>query len=91
MGLSGAHQLENHQGGFNDCLSKSSLLALYHSFVARSISNPSTLKCSGGCFSETFDDPTLLGWEHSPEAQAMDGALRIPSDNFAFMAASGAM
>jgi len=33
---------------------------------------------------ETFDDPALPGWEHSPDAQAVDGVLRIGPDGFAF-------
>ena len=37
-----------------------------------------------GVFSETFDDPTLPGWEYSPEAQVVNGVLRIQPDNFAF-------
>ncbi len=36
-----------------------------------------------GSFSETFDDPALPGWERSPEAQAIDGALRIQPGGFA--------
>ena len=28
-------------------------------------------------FTETFDDPALLGWEHSPNATIVDGVLRI--------------
>jgi photosystem II stability/assembly factor-like uncharacterized protein len=33
---------------------------------------------------ETFDDPTLPRWEHSPNAQVIDGALRIDPPGFAF-------
>jgi uncharacterized protein (TIGR03382 family) len=34
-------------------------------------------------FTETFDDPTLPSWEHSPEATAADGVLRIEPGGFA--------
>jgi len=37
----------------------------------------------GEGFSETFDDPTLPGWEHSPEVIVVEGVLRIASGNFA--------
>jgi len=33
---------------------------------------------------ETFDDPALPGWEHSPNAQVVDGVLRIGPGGFAF-------
>lgn len=33
---------------------------------------------------ETFDNPTLPGWEHSPGVAVVDGVLRIEPDNFAF-------
>jgi photosystem II stability/assembly factor-like uncharacterized protein len=35
-------------------------------------------------FTETFDDPTLSRWEHSPNAAVVDGALRIEPGGFAF-------
>ncbi|MGB6838080.1 MAG: family 16 glycoside hydrolase, partial [Dehalococcoidia bacterium] len=35
-------------------------------------------------FTETFDDPTLSRWEHSPNATVVDGALHIGPDGFAF-------
>jgi len=35
-------------------------------------------------FTETFDDPTLPRWEHSPNATVVDGALHIGPDGFAF-------
>jgi hypothetical protein len=38
----------------------------------------------GGGFSDTFDDATLPGWEHSQNVQVQDGALKISPDNFAF-------
>lgn len=41
-------------------------------------------------FTETFDDPTLPGWEHSPEATVVDGMLRIEADGFAKHSASWA-
>lgn len=34
-------------------------------------------------FSDTFDDPMLPGWEHSPDVTVADGALRIAPGNFA--------
>jgi hypothetical protein len=34
-------------------------------------------------FSDTFDDPLLPGWEHSPDVAVVDGALRIAPGNFA--------
>jgi hypothetical protein len=34
-------------------------------------------------FTETFDDPALPGWEHSPDAIVADGVLRIEPDGFA--------
>jgi photosystem II stability/assembly factor-like uncharacterized protein len=33
---------------------------------------------------ETFDDPALPGWEHSPGVQVLDGALHIDPGGFAF-------
>lgn len=35
-------------------------------------------------FTETFDDPALSRWEHSPDAAVVDGALRIEPGGFAF-------
>jgi photosystem II stability/assembly factor-like uncharacterized protein len=35
-------------------------------------------------FTETFDDPALTRWEHSPTATVADGALRVESGGFAF-------
>ena len=35
-------------------------------------------------FTETFDDPTLPGWEHSPNAAVVEGVLRVEPGNFAF-------
>jgi len=35
-------------------------------------------------FQETFDDPTLPRWEHSPNATVVGGALHIGPDGFAF-------
>jgi len=32
--------------------------------------------------SETFDDPALPGWEHSPDATVVHGVLRIEPDGF---------
>jgi len=37
----------------------------------------------GEAFSETFDDPLMPGWEHSPEVIVTDGVLRIGPGNFA--------
>lgn len=34
-------------------------------------------------FTETFEDPGLTGWEHSPEVVVLDGVLRISPGNFA--------
>jgi photosystem II stability/assembly factor-like uncharacterized protein len=34
-------------------------------------------------FTETFDDPTLPGWNHSPGVQVIDGVLLIEPGNFA--------
>jgi len=36
-----------------------------------------------GDVSETFDDPQLTGWEHSPEVIVTGGVLRIAPGNFA--------
>lgn len=33
---------------------------------------------------ETFDDPDLPGWEHSPEVAIIDGALHVPAHGYAF-------
>ncbi|MEK7994746.1 MAG: hypothetical protein AAB403_13160, partial [Planctomycetota bacterium] len=33
---------------------------------------------------DTFDDPALPGWEHSPNVTAVNGVLRIPPGGFAF-------
>ena len=38
----------------------------------------------GGGFSDSFDDPTLQGWEHSQDVMVSEGTLRISPDNFAF-------
>ena len=38
----------------------------------------------GMALAETFDDPSLPGWEHSPNAAVVDGALRVESGGFAF-------
>jgi photosystem II stability/assembly factor-like uncharacterized protein len=35
-------------------------------------------------FSETFDDPALPGWERSPDAEVLNGALHIGPGGFAF-------
>lgn len=35
-------------------------------------------------FTETFDDPTLPGWEHSPNVTVVDGVLRVEPGGFAF-------
>jgi len=32
---------------------------------------------------ESFDDPDLPGWEHSPEVQVVDGVLHVPPRGFA--------
>jgi uncharacterized membrane protein YhiD involved in acid resistance len=34
-------------------------------------------------YEETFDDPTLPGWEHSPEVVVVDGALKLTPGSFA--------
>ena len=39
---------------------------------------------AGGGFSETFDDATLPGWEHSQDVTVVDGLLRIYPENLAF-------
>jgi hypothetical protein len=36
-----------------------------------------------GGWQETFDDPQMPGWEHSPEAVVAEGLLRIGPGNFA--------
>jgi hypothetical protein len=41
-------------------------------------------------FTETFDDPALPAWEHSPNATVEDGVLRIEPDGFAMHSASWA-
>lgn len=33
-------------------------------------------------FSETFDDPSLAGWDHTPGVTVEDGVLRIEPNNF---------
>jgi hypothetical protein len=35
-------------------------------------------------FTETFDAPTLPGWEHLPNVTVVDGVLRVEPGNFAF-------
>ena len=35
-------------------------------------------------FTENFDDPTLLGWEHTANARVFDGVLRMEPGNGAF-------
>jgi photosystem II stability/assembly factor-like uncharacterized protein len=41
-----------------------------------------TLAQDNGLY-ETFDDPALRGWEHSPGVSVMEGILRIEPGNFA--------
>jgi photosystem II stability/assembly factor-like uncharacterized protein len=36
-----------------------------------------------GAWSETFDDPALPGWDHSPGVSVTEGVLRIEPGNFA--------
>jgi hypothetical protein len=36
-------------------------------------------------FTESFDDPTLLGWEHTADARVFDGVLRMEPGNGAFI------
>jgi len=43
---------------------------------------PCTLAQDGG-FTETFDDPSLPGWEHSPNVGVINGVLRIEPGGFA--------
>ena len=38
----------------------------------------------GDTLSETFDDPTLPGWELGPGAEAVSGVLRVPAPSFGF-------
>jgi hypothetical protein len=38
----------------------------------------------GGGFTDTFDDATMPGWEHSQNVQVTGGVLRIDPDNAAF-------
>jgi len=40
-------------------------------------------KAQGSGFTDTFDDPSLSGWEHSPNATVVNGALRIEPGGFA--------
>ncbi len=37
-----------------------------------------------GSFTEDFDDPSLPGWEFSPNVTVVDGILRVESEGFAF-------
>jgi photosystem II stability/assembly factor-like uncharacterized protein len=43
-----------------------------------------------GPWIETFDDPALPGWEHSPGVSVVNGALRIEPSNFAARGGNGA-
>ncbi len=36
----------------------------------------------GGGLSETFDNPDLPTWDHTPEVEVRDGVLHIPPENF---------
>jgi hypothetical protein len=51
-------------------------LAIVGLFVARAAAQ-------GEGFTETFDNPQLPGWEHSPEVIVSEGVLRITPANFA--------
>lgn len=41
-------------------------------------------QAQGVDFTDTFDDPSLPGWEHSPNATVADGWLHIEPSGFAF-------
>lgn len=45
---------------------------------------PVTFSQSGPVYEETYDDPTLPGWELAPEATVTNGVLQIPGGSFAF-------
>lgn len=49
-----------------------------------SLMPPAALRAQGPEFTEIFDDPTLAGWEHSPNASVTAGVLRIEAGGFAF-------
>lgn len=41
------------------------------------------VSAQGGGFRESFNDPDLPGWEHSPEVVVVNGVLRISPGNYA--------
>lgn len=49
--------------------------------IPMSAAHPAAAQEAG--FQETFDDPLLPGWEHSPEVIVSDGVLHIGPANFA--------
>jgi len=42
----------------------------------------SIVLAQGNGFTETFDDPELSGWEHTPGVEVRNGILSIPSESF---------
>jgi hypothetical protein len=49
------------------------------------LSSPAqAIQAQEGGFSETFDDPSLPGWELSPETRVVDGTLLVEGNGYAF-------
>ncbi|HHS96757.1 MAG TPA: DUF1080 domain-containing protein, partial [Chloroflexi bacterium] len=63
-------------------LKKNSLVYAVVVLLALLLARSAGAQTSG--IAETFDDPALPGWEHSPGVAVVDGALRVESEGFAF-------
>jgi uncharacterized membrane protein YhiD involved in acid resistance len=63
-------------------LRKLFLFLLFVSLILTNGSQTNPVSAQENGFSETFDDPLLPGWEHSPEVIVTNGVLRIGPGNF---------
>lgn len=61
-----------------------SALALIVTLAAISLLPTTSRRAQEPGFTEPFDDPTLPGWDYSPNARVDGGVLRIESGGFAF-------
>lgn len=60
--------------------------ALLFLLVAVLVVAPAIVDAQGEGFHESFDDPTLMGWERSREVVVVDGVLRMSPGSFALKA-----
>ncbi len=59
-------------------------MALAILLLVASVVPPTVTNAQQGGFSDSFDDPSLAGWEHSENAAVVDGYLHLESGEFAF-------